>query len=122
VPAAADEEERLPRLHSMFAAIAFSAAVAGMIPAQNEASEAPVEFKIMAQRYMFAPDEIRCNAALASGWSSPPKTVSTALSWGLSASSKGSGRAKQSQWSSLRIAQDGSPANALTFAGWHIGR
>jgi cytochrome c oxidase subunit II len=59
VPEAADEEERLPRLHSMFAAIALSAAVAGMIPAQNEASEASVEFKIMAQRYTFAPNEIK---------------------------------------------------------------
>jgi cytochrome c oxidase subunit 2 len=49
----------LPRLHSMFAAIALSAAVAGMIPAQNEAPEALAEFKIMAQRYTFAPNEIK---------------------------------------------------------------
>jgi cytochrome c oxidase subunit II len=49
----------LPRLHSMFAAIALSAAAAGMIPAQTEAAEAPMEFKVMAQRYTFAPNEIK---------------------------------------------------------------
>jgi cytochrome c oxidase subunit 2 len=49
----------LPRLHSMFAAIALSAAVAGMIPTQNETAEAPMEFKIMAQRYTFVPNEIK---------------------------------------------------------------
>ena|SRR5579883_2660838 len=30
-----------------------------MIPAQNIASESPAEFKITAQRYMFAPNEIK---------------------------------------------------------------
>jgi cytochrome c oxidase subunit 2 len=43
----------------MFAAVALSATVTGMIPAQNEAAEAPIEFKIMAQRYTFAPNEIK---------------------------------------------------------------
>jgi cytochrome c oxidase subunit II len=49
----------LRQLHSMFAVVALSAAATGMIPAQNSASEAPAEFKITAQRYMFAPNEIR---------------------------------------------------------------
>jgi cytochrome c oxidase subunit 2 len=43
----------------MFAAVALSATVTGMIPAQNEAAEAPAEFKILAQRYTFAPNEIK---------------------------------------------------------------
>jgi len=49
----------LSQLRSRFFAVVIAAAVAGMIPAQNNVSESPAEFKITAQRYMFAPNEIK---------------------------------------------------------------